>query len=158
MRVILHNKSQVNDWYSLVNSRNIVIRCVMNNCTWCMKSQPDWDAMVKDVEPRLDPRDSIAEVESQFMDEFKKLMEERGHRDIPEITSFPTWVVVTQHGIKEQKGREYDDYIKALEQIKAITPKSRSKSRSKSKSKSKTRSKSRSASRIQSDPRLQLIS
>jgi hypothetical protein len=139
-----------------------------------MKSQPEWDAMVKDVEPRLDPRDAIAEVESQFMDEFKKLMEERGHTDIPEITSFPTWVVVTQHGIKEQKGREYDDYIKALQQIKAILP-AKSKSpmslKSKSKSKSKTRSKtpksrskttkSRSKtpkSPSSSDPRLQLIS
>ena len=104
--------------------------------------------MVKDVEPRLDPRDAIAEVESEFMDEFKKLMEERGHTNIPNITSFPTWVVVTQHGIKEHKGREYDDYVKVLEQIKAITPKSRSKS-------PKSRSKSRKS---QSDPRLQLIS
>lgn len=107
----------------------------MNQCTWCIKSQPEWDAMVKDVEPRLDPRDAIVEIESQFMDEFKKLMEERGHVDIPRINSFPTWVVVTPHEIKQQEGREYDDYIKVLEQIKSITPKSSKTPKTKTRSK-----------------------
>lgn len=117
MYIIVKRPQQLEQVY---NRRNLLIHCVMNNCSHCISSQPEWNSMVQLVKHKLHPQDAIVQVESQFMDSLTKLMRQRGV-DFPEVRGYPSTFSVTPDGVQQHEGRARDDYIKVLKQIKAIS-------------------------------------
>ena len=147
MYFAIHSENQMPPPKTFHPIRILVVRCVMNGCGHCINSQPEWDKMVKEVKPHLSDATAIVEVERQFMDPFRKLIEDKV--DFPVVSGFPTTVIATPQGVRMHEGRDRDSYIKALQQIKAIpsTP---------SKTKKTKKTKTRTSKPIQ-DPRLKLI-
>lgn len=123
MIVSVKHPDEVSKLQHVANKRNILVRFVMNGCHWCESTQPDWDIMTKKAV--LTPNDAIAEIESSFINHFKKIIEPKRKIKLP-ISGFPTVLMIKSSGvIKHQGERTSDSYLKLL--------------KASSKSKSKTR-------------------
>ena len=67
MYFVIRKSDDVKLLPQLLNHHTMFIRCVMDNCTWCHSSQPEWNATVKKVIPHLQPHTAIAEIEREFL-------------------------------------------------------------------------------------------
>lgn len=121
MYFVIRNSDDLKLIPQLMTHHTMFIRCVMNKCTWCHSSQPEWNNTVKKVIPHLQPYTAIAEIEREFLDEFANRLRRR-NIDFPAITGFPSTVSITPAGVQTHEGRDRDAYLKVLKQIKAISP------------------------------------
>ena len=140
------------DLHHLGDRRNILVRLRMNNCSWCVSSQPDWDTMVKKAKPLLAPQDAIAEVESEFVDEFKDFVEKNRGEPLPPFRGYPTVIIITRRGMNLHEERDTDSYMKLLEKIQSIPKERKSKEKTPKRVPKPTKTK-----KSKPDPRLQLI-
>ena len=132
----VHTPEEVKQLKHLQNKKNILVRFMMNGCPGCIYSQNDWDNACKRAV--LSPDDAIIELESQFIDDFKRTMQSRAS---VEIDKFPTILFIRGRKVTELPVRDTSSILKMLKTVKH----KRSKRRSKRKRKTQRASSSRSA-------------
>jgi len=113
MIVSVHSRSDLGKLRPLANKRNIYTRFMMNGCPWCVKSQGAWDSMCERMKFKLSPQDAIAEIESEFADDFKRLIEPQRGIKLP-IEGYPTVLMVKPRGVTKTEGRDVTSHMNAL--------------------------------------------
>lgn len=97
----------------LQSKQNIMVRFVMNGCTWCEQSQPMWDDATENA--ILSSNDAVAEIESEFVDHFKQSMSNRKKIN---VDGFPKIIIIRGKNVMEHKGRDTTSIVKAIKQMK----------------------------------------
>ena len=111
----------------LKNKKKILVRFIMDGCPHCVDSQDNWD----NAEPtQMSSDDAIAEIESSFVEDFKKTI----GRNV-NIDGYPSILLIHPNGIHVHTTRDTASIIKL---IKGMKMKKSRKSKHK-KSKRKTR-------------------
>jgi hypothetical protein len=119
MYIIIRREVDLDQLDQLKDKQRILTRFVMNGCPWCTKTQPDWDNMTTTMTPQLEKHDAIAEIESQFVDTFRKFMS-RHHKKYPEVRAYPSVYLMSRGVASPHQGRDSDSFIKLLEQMKMV--------------------------------------
>lgn len=131
MYVVVRQHGDLERLRQLKDRRNILIRFMMNGCSHCIASQPEWDGVVGYAKDKLDTRDAIAEVESNFVGQFKDFMRKERPHQLPDVHGFPTIVLMTRHGSKTHESRDKKSLIHLLKQVESIPEKSPTSTRKK---------------------------
>jgi len=108
----IHSENDLHKLDQLRQKQNIIVRFVMNGCGWCEQTQPMWNDATRH---KLSPNDAFAEVESNFLEQFKQSMSPR--KDF-NVRGFPTIMIIRGKNVYEHQGRDTNSIIKAIKQIK----------------------------------------
>lgn len=93
----------------LENKKNILARFILNGCTWCEKSQPEWDSLCSQAKNRLSPDTAIAEIESNFLENFNTTT------NTPvQVRGFPTILYIRGNQVIPQEARDARSLIKVI--------------------------------------------
>ena len=122
MYIVIRKPAHLRHMHALKDKERILTRFVMNGCTWCHASQPDWDTMTKRMTPQLDDHDAIVEVERQFVDRFREFMA-RHRKPYPHIQSYPSVYVMSRGTASPHQGRDTDSFVQVLQQMKMLRDK-----------------------------------
>jgi len=140
MYIVIRRRSDLGKLKKIKDIDYIVARFMMNGCYWCEKSQPDWNKMTTTMSPQLDNHQAIVEVESRFVDMFRKIME-RQRKTFPPVDAYPSVYVMSSGVASPHQGRDYRSLVQlvqdhehqsprplTLKKVKMDVPKSRSRS------------------------------
>ena len=119
MYIIIRKHSDLNKLHALKDKEKILTRFMMNGCSWCEKSQPEWDDMATSMSPQLDEHDAIAEVESQFVDNFRNFMAKH-RKPYPPVRGFPSVYIMSQGVASPHQGRDQESFIQLLKQLDMV--------------------------------------
>jgi hypothetical protein len=88
--ITIHSENDVEKLKQIQNKKNILIRFMMNGCTWCEKTQSKWNNACKKA--ILSSDDAIVELEANFVDHFNHSIK---HRNLNvDVQGFPTIMVI----------------------------------------------------------------
>ena len=119
MYIIIRRESDLGKLDALKNMDQIFARFMMNGCTWCEKTQPDWNRMTTTMSPQLKERDAIVEVESQFVDTFRKIME-KYRKPFPPVRAYPSMYIMSRGVASPHEGRDTNSLVKVLQQMQMV--------------------------------------
>jgi hypothetical protein len=121
----VHTPEDLPKLHHLKNKKKILVRFIMDGCPHCIDSQDSWD----DAEPtKMSPDDAIAEIESSFVEDFKKTI----GRNL-NVDGYPSILLIHPNGIHIHNTRDTTSIIKLIKSMKM------KKSRKNAKHKRKTR-------------------
>jgi len=90
----------------LARKKNILARFVMNGCSYCVNSQPEWDSFTNNYSGDL----ALAEIESSYLQHFQQMMTPRsepiqvkGYPTIVMIRDSKVTIVPSLHKLKKRK-------------------------------------------------------
>ena len=122
----VHTPEEVKNLKHLQNKKNVLVRFMMNGCPGCIYSQSDWDDACKRAV--LSPDDAILELESNFIDDFKRTMQSRTSI---EVDKFPTILFIRGRKVIELPKRDTASILKMLKTVPKKTRRSKRRRRTK---------------------------
>jgi len=69
----IRTENDLSQMVHLARKKNILARFVMNGCTYCEQTQPEWDNFTSKYSGNL----ALAEIESSFLTHFQQMMAPR---------------------------------------------------------------------------------
>ena len=115
----IRSEDDLSQLVHLARKKNILARFVMNGCSHCVNSQPEWNDFTSKYSGDL----ALAEIESSYLQHFQKMMAPRS--DPIQVKGYPSIVMIRDSKVS---------IVPSLEKIKKKTKKNKkSKKRKKSK-------------------------
>ena len=117
----IRSENDLSQMVHLARKKNILARFVMNGCSFCVKSQPEWDSF-KD---RYSGDMALAEIESSYLKHFQQMMTDRD--PIP-VKEYPSIIMIRDSKVS---------IVPSLQMIKKKTKKNMNKNKKTKKNKRK---------------------
>jgi len=89
----IRTENDLSQMVHLARKKNILARFVMNGCTYCEQSQPEWDNFTSKYSGNL----ALAEIESSFLTHFQQMMAPRVNI---QVNGFPTILQIKSRDVK----------------------------------------------------------
>lgn len=83
----IRSEDDLSKMVHLARKKNILARFVMDGCSYCVNSQPEWN----DFTSRYSGDMALAEIESSYLKHFQQMMT---NRDPIPVNGFPTIVMI----------------------------------------------------------------
>jgi len=93
----------------------MLLRFKMDGCHYCKESQDDWDNLCEQAKPKLTPESTIAEIDSDFTDDFLNELNPMTEEGTPlKVQGYPTYIVIVDGTAKTHDGRKTDELMETL--------------------------------------------
>jgi hypothetical protein len=107
----IHSSQDLPKLHHLKNKKKILVRFIMDGCPHCVNSQTSWDDAEKKA--KMSPDDAIAEIESSFVEDFKKTV----GRNL-NVEGYPSILLIHPNGIHIHNARDTSSIIKLIKSTK----------------------------------------
>jgi hypothetical protein len=112
----IRSEDDLSKMVHLARKKNILARFVMNGCSYCVNSQPEWDSF-KD---RYSGDMALAEIESSYLKHFQQMM---SNRDPIPVKGYPTIVMIRDSKVTVVPSLQVIQKTKKTKKNKKDTPK-----------------------------------
>ena len=115
------NIESLEDLERIANKNRMLLRFKMDGCHHCEESQDDWDKMCSQATNKLTPESTIAEIDSEFTDDFLNKMNPMDKSGEPvEVQGYPSYIVIVNGTATPHDGRKAKELMNALVRHKMI--------------------------------------
>jgi hypothetical protein len=104
-----------------MRKNRMLVRFKMDGCHHCVESQDDWDNLCEQATHKLTPESTIAEIDSDFTDDFLNELNPMTEEGSPlKVQGYPTYIVIVDGMAKPHEGRKTDELMETLLNNKMI--------------------------------------